>query len=175
MSEVIACLECGAVHPEAMRLVEENEGLKHLVASQAGQIKRLSGQQAKAPEADPLYPIAMEVLEAWKEKHSPGTRSLTGGGRPEAVLARLHEGYTKEQLIVSMLGYTSKPFLRYGRRSATGKEADREIDAARLFASADMVDRGLRLAAEAGQEMVAVDLAKLTPVGRLHRQLGLGL
>ena len=74
-----------------------------------------------------------------------------------------------------MLGYTSKPFLRYGRRSATGKEADREIDAARLFASADMVDRGLRLAAEAGQEMVAVDLAKLTPVGRLHRQLGLGM
>jgi len=148
---VIGCPECGAVL-EGLVPESRYEDILEQLHKALGENKRLRGEQARAPERDPFYQTAMEVLEFWKTKLAPRTRGL-GGKRLQCVLARLHENYTARQLQVCVIGYMNKPYVTSSGRSARGLPIQRHVDADLIFRDAKHVDAGIAFAeAEVGPD-----------------------
>ena len=173
--EHIACPDCGSVIDHVVDpLYQRIADLEDELAAKRRRIGNLEGDRKRKPQLDPLYQKAMEVLEYWRERLAPRTKELNGV-RLEKVLARLHGGYDVGELMLCVLGYASKPFVTRFGRSATGQPNERHVDAELIFRDAKHVDAGIAMAAAVRDEARAVDLVKLTPVGRLHRQLGLGM
>jgi hypothetical protein len=175
--EHIACSECGCVIDSIVDpLYQRIADLEDELAAKRREIGKLRGDRKRKPELDPLYSQAMEVLEHWRERLAPRTHELTGV-RLEKVLARLHGGYDMGELMLCILGYASKPYVGRSGRCATPAHPNdrRHVDAELIFRDAKHVDAGIAMAAAVRDEARAVDLVKLTPVGRLHRQLGLGM
>jgi hypothetical protein len=167
-------------------LQEDLANVERELRGKRAQIKRMKAEQDAALKKDPLYPLAMNVLEHWKKEVSPGAREL-GGKRLENVLARatarkrqMPEEAIEEELKRSIDGYALKPFVVNGKRSHVGTQEDWYADAELIFRSDKHVAAGLRIAARAddlrsaiantnpsGQgETVAGSDGQLSPIGQ---------
>jgi len=163
--EHVHCPECGCLLPE---LQERIRGLERDLVAKRSRIAKLEGDRAHKAESSPHYRDALEVLEHWRTHCAPKTKELNGK-RLENTIERLKGGYTKDQLMVCVLGYASKPYWRRFVRSATGKRDELRIDARIIFASAEAVDTGLALFADSMDE----GLMAKTAVERTQLELGL--
>jgi hypothetical protein len=129
------------------------------------QMKRLKADQDKALRSDPLFPVAMNVLEFWKRECSPGAREL-GGKRLENCLARCYgrkkAGLSEEQIEAELKraveGYALKPYtVGPGRRSHEGQKDDWHADAELIFRSDRHVQNGIRIAERADELRQVLD------------------
>ena len=173
-SEPIGCPQCGAyleqVTRERNELLQRIEDVQTELAVKIGTIRRMRGEQVRKPEESPHYAEAMELLEYWRQLCAPKTRELKGP-RLEKALARLNGGYDVANLKLAVFGYSRRPYVTIGGRSAKGLAMQRHVDAELIFRDAKHVDMGLAIAEDELER--SPDLTALTPVERMQMRLGI--
>jgi hypothetical protein len=169
MADVVACPHCGSVLGELQMHIA---GMERDLAAKRRRIAALEGEVKRKLREDPMFPQAMEVLERWRKELAPRTRELNGQ-RLTHCLARLHGGYTKDELIISVLGYRNKPYVTSSGRSAHGRDSERHVDAELIFRDAKHVDQGMAMAAQSEDIEQQIRTERMTPVARLQLRLGL--
>lgn len=123
--------------------------------AKANKIRRLQREEDLSLRHDPDFDTAMGVLEHWRKVCHPGARELAGGDRLRKVLARLHGGYTAEQLCRCAEGYAKRAYVVNGHRAAHGSKTDWRAEAELVYRDPDHVDYGLRAASlEEDMQMV---------------------
>lgn len=148
--EPFYCKACGSIDQEISgklaELQETVQGLGVEVARKGAMITRL--RKAQANERPPEYEDAMKVARYWKEILSPNARELNGP-RVQNTIARLQHGYSTDDLMKSLWGYSCRPNVKeFGVRVRFNEGGKRKVELADLMRDAKAVDRGIEIADE---------------------------
>lgn len=107
-------------------LTDERDGLLKLTAKQARENAAL--QRRVAEDADPsTHPQGAEIvalIERWRI-HCNHENAKTSADRVKLIRARLHDGYTPEQIALAIDGLAAAPYVVNAQRRSEGKDSQR--------------------------------------------------
>lgn len=113
--------------PNCQERDEEIEGLIATVKEQARRMAKYERELKRYAEAEEHHPHRKEILELidyWR-KATGHERSKASKDRVDLIKARLKDGYSFDQIRLAVDGLAAFPYVRDGRRVASGKPSER--------------------------------------------------
>lgn len=156
-NDCVCCPDCGLVNDWA---TEQIRMLERELRSMRSKLARLEGERAKSPKQHAHYREAMEVLEFWRQRLAPRTKTLNGK-RLIAVLARFDEGYDKTDLELAVMGYVNRPYVTRHGRTTQGSPWERRVEATLIFRDPEHVEQGWAMAGQVHEPRNGVERLQL--------------
>ena len=143
--EVLAgCPHCGEVILEMAEQAAYIRDLEREERVKRRRIGDLTSQIHATEDKDPLFPKAQQIYAYWRQQLAQNSREFAAKSR-RAVLARLRAGWTLEELIQVIDGYTSRQYVVKGKRLHRGESDERYVDLELLCRDDQHVREGIRL------------------------------